>query len=229
IFDLKADRFHPQKKDRPLSAGLIKIKSALVFSFFLLSSSFLLAYRINTAVLIYISIYFATNIVYSLYLKKIMIVDVLIISSGFVIRVLCGGAASGIPISDWLLVCTGLLAMLLGFSKRQGEIYLLQNEAVDHRKNLGKYTLPFLDSLISILSASSIISYTIYTVTGAKEPLKGKMLITVPFVIYGIFRYIYIINEKDPGIDPAEAAFKDPPLFAAVLLWIISVIILLGL
>jgi len=182
------------------------------------------------------AIYLVLGVFYSLYLKRIMILDVLVISVGFVLRAIAGVEAlrapvPGIELSPWLLVCTLFLALFLGFGKRRHEIVLLDSRATEHRSTLSEYSLSFLDGLIYALVAATLISYSIYTISPATMAKfhSTNMVLTIPFVVYGIFRYTFLVTQKKEGGNPSELLLTDLPLIAAVMLWFVSVVLVLFL
>jgi len=161
------------------------------------------------------------GILYSYYLKNIVIADIFTIAAGFVLRTVAGAMVLDIPITHWLLICMGMLALFLGLAKRRAEIVLLQHGATAHRRILNEYSLPMIDQLIGIVISATILSYTLFTTTAATMPHEPFpwMLITVPFVVYAIFRYLYLIHRYDEGGNPAELLLKDVTLTTCVILW----------
>ena len=171
-------------------------------------------------------IYFLNNFLYSNWLKHIPLIDVLSIAAGFVLRVAAGVSLIQVErFSPWLYVVTTLLALLLGFGKRRGELIVLSANANEHRRVLDGYSIPFLDQLITIVSCTTLMSYSLYTFSAPNVPDNHSMMLTIPFVLYGIFRYLYVVQVKKEGGDPTEILLKDHPLQAAVLLWGLSVLI----
>jgi 4-hydroxybenzoate polyprenyltransferase len=172
--------------------------------------------------------YLLVQIGYSLGLKNIVIVDVMIVASGFLLRV-----AAGVPLVDaerfspWLYICMTLLALLIGFGKRRHELVLLEGEAGEHRQSLQEYNLPLLDHVISIVTASTLLTYALYTFSAPNLPENHTMMLTIPFVLYGIFRYLYLIHVKEMGGAPEEVVLSDRPLQAAILFWGLSVILVM--
>jgi 4-hydroxybenzoate polyprenyltransferase len=168
------------------------------------------------------------NLLYSKYLKNIVILDVMAISLGFVLRAVAGAVVINVEISSWLIVCTTLLALFLGFGKRRHEIVLLENKAGEHRKSLAEYSSYFLDQLISVVTASTVVAYAFYTLSPEVEEKLGTthMALTIPFVLYGVFRYLYLIHQKEKGGSPTWVLLTDKPLIIDILLWFISVILI---
>ena len=167
--------------------------------------------------------YIAINVLYSLSLKHVVILDVMTIAAGFVLRVLAGAAIIGVPTSEWLIICTVLLSLFLGFSKRRHELTMLEASADTHRAVLQHYSPYFLDQMIGIVTASTVMSYVLYTIsedTVLKFHTKN-LIYTVPFVLYGIFRYLYLVHKREQGGDPTRLALTDRPLLLNTILWIV--------
>jgi 4-hydroxybenzoate polyprenyltransferase len=222
--DLEEDRLHPLKSKRPLAAGELKKRQAVV-SFVLLSFiSLILAEVVNQEFLWICLVYFVLQTAYSFALKHVVILDVFIVASGFFLRVIAGAVAIKVQISPWLLICTTLLALFLALSKRRHEIVLLNEEAVNHRPILKEYSPYLLDQMISVVTASTVIAYCLYTISGETIEKFGtnKLILTVPFVLYGIFRYLFLIHQRAGGGTPETLIIKDRPLLLDIFLWIVS-------
>jgi 4-hydroxybenzoate polyprenyltransferase len=222
--DIKEDMLHPIKSKRPLAAGRLK-KSQASAAFVVLSFiSLLLAAMVNREFLWVCLVYFVLQIAYSFALKHVVILDVFIVASGFLLRVIAGAVAIQVDISPWLLICTTLLALFLALSKRRHEILLLEEEAINHRPILREYSPYLLDQMISVVTASTVIAYCLYTISGETIEKFGtnKLILTIPFVLYGIFRYLYLIHQKAEGGTPETLILKDRPLLFDIFLWIIS-------
>lgn len=222
--DIEEDRLHPIKSKRPLAAGRLK-KSQASAAFVVLSFvSLLLAAMVNREFLWVCLVYFVLQIAYSFALKHVVILDVFIVASGFFLRVIAGAVAIQVQISPWLLICTTLLALFLALSKRRHEILLLEEEAINHRPILKEYSPYLLDQMISVATASTVIAYCLYTISGETIEKFGtnKLILTIPFVLYGIFRYLYLIHQKAEGGTPETLILKDRPLLFDIFLWIIS-------
>jgi len=229
IIDSKHDRLHPLKKNRPIAAGEISIPVALVTGIILAAAGILTAISINQQFLIIAGCYLLLNIIYTFVLKNVVILDVMSIASGFVLRAAAGAAAIDVDISGWLLITTFVLALFLGLGKRRHELIYLEKEAVGHRKILEKYSTYLLDQLIGVVTASTVITYLFYTLSpevGAKLNTE-YLFATVPFVIYGIFRYLYLVHKEEKGGSPTRLLFTDRPLLLDVLLWLASIILIL--
>jgi 4-hydroxybenzoate polyprenyltransferase len=222
ITDLERDRLHPVKKLRPLPSGRLSVGFAAGVSAFLgaagLAGAWLLEPAFGGIVLTYVLL----NVLYSFRLKHVVILDVMTISAGFVLRVLAGAAIIAVPTSEWLIICTVLLSLFLGFSKRRHELTMLEATADNHRAVLQHYSPYFLDQMIGIVTASTVMSYILYTISqDTVEKFGTKNLIyTVPFVLYGIFRYLYLVHKRDEGGDPTRLALTDRPLLVNTILWI---------
>lgn len=231
IIDVENDKIHPKKKNRPIAAGKLKIKNAYL-AFVLMSLLAIFgSYFVNWQVCLLFSIYFILFLTYSLKLKHFVIIDILVIAFGFVLRVLIGAFAISVPVSHWLVICTIFISLFLGFSKRRQKLITLQNQSAKHRKALSEYSPQFLDQMVAISTASIIISYTLYTTaaeTVARIHTDG-LIYTVPFVLYGVFRYLYLVYQKKEGGSPSELIISDKPFLANIILWVIAVFVILYL
>lgn len=214
ITDIEQDRLHPQKRQRPLSSGRINIFTAVVLGFITLALSLAASYKIGLDFLLITLAYLALSLAYSFYLQKIEIIDVFCIAIGFVLRIEAGGIASGIEVSNWLLLTTFLLSLLLAFGKRRHELALHHDPENPFREVLLRYNTNFLDTTLSIFATTAIVTYAIYTVD-----IESRIfLITVPFAIFGVLRYMYLVQTDTRG-DPTESLFKDRPLLFSVVVW----------
>lgn len=220
LTDLEEDRAHPLKCKRPLASGRLKVSYALGFSLSLATFSLIAGYYLSFNFFLTALIYFLLNLVYSLSLKNIVIVDVLSISLGFVLRAVAGAVVIEVAISPWLLICTLLLALFLALGKRRQELTLLKDKAGYHRRILERYSLSLLDQMISVVTSSTVIAYCLYTFTSQTAQKAKFLMLTMPFVLYGIFRYLYLIYQKDEGGEPETILLKDKPLIINILLWI---------
>jgi 4-hydroxybenzoate polyprenyltransferase len=228
ILDIESDRKHPLKSNRPIARGDIKISTAVVLFVILALVSLGLSYRLSPTFALTALVYFVLNLLYSLYLKHVVIIDVMCIALGFVLRAVAGAVVIGVEISAWLVVCTTLLALFLGFGKRRQELMLLENQATDHRKSLSEYSQYFLDQMISVVTASTVIAYAFYTLSPEVESKLGTthMDLTIPFVLYGVFRYLYLIHQKEGGGSPTQMFLNDKPILVNIILWLISVVLI---
>lgn len=232
ILDIKEDRRHPQKKNRPLPSGKLKVSTAFIFTLFTLVLSFGLSFYLDTTFGLVLLGYLILNLVYTKSLKHVVILDVFCIAAGFLLRVIAGAVLINVEMSTWLLICTLLLALFLGFSKRRHELVILGTESVNHRRVLAKYSLHFLDMMIGTLTASTVMSYALYTMSDEtmRKFNTDKLILTIPFVLYGIFRYLYLVYHKVEGGDPIQNMLLDFPLIVSVVLWTLTsgVILYLG-
>jgi 4-hydroxybenzoate polyprenyltransferase len=221
LYDVEADRQHPEKRNRPLPSGRMSTGFAWALLLLCMAAAIGLAASINIRFLMLLMFYLLLTALYTLSLKYIMLVDVIVIAVGFVIRAIAGAVALKVAFSDWLVVCTLFLALFLGLSKRRHEIHILNNHAGLHRRVLNKYSVPFLDSLTLVVAGATLITYTIYTCSPEVVSRLGtdKMYITLPFVLYGMFRYLYLVHENNQGGDPSMLLLKDRSLGLAILLW----------
>jgi 4-hydroxybenzoate polyprenyltransferase len=226
--DIEADRNHPIKKNRPIASGKLPVPVAIVAAWMLAIGAIVGAYFLAPELAIISAIYFVMNLSYSKWLKKIPLIDVMVIAAGFVLRVAAGVSVIHVQrFSPWLYVVTTLLALYIGFGKRRAELTVLTEGAPSsHRKVLDGYSLDFVDQLITIVSATTIIAYSLYTFSAPNLPENHAMMLTVPFVLYGVFRYLYLIKMKNAGGEPEELVLKDRPLQATVLLWGLTVLLI---
>lgn len=229
LLDCEQDRQHPQKRHRPLAAGTAGVPAAIALAALcLLGGSVLAVFYAGAAPWIFFA-YVLINIAYSLGLKHVVILDVFIIASGFMLRILAGTLGLGIAPSHWLLLCGLMLTLFLGFAKRLSELNALQEESSGHRRVLEHYTAAMLDQFISITAAATVISYALYTVSAETAALHGtrQLILTVPFVLYGMLRYLWRLHSQGGGGDAAQELLADPHLLAAVAGWLLLVLVLL--
>ena len=229
IIDREQDKKHPLKKSRPLASGAVSVPTALTMVIVLSVLGFAGAFLIGHNLLFISGLFFFLNILYSTWLKNVVIVDVMTIAIGFVLRAYAGAAAIDVPASKWMLINTLFLALFLGFGKRRHELVFLEEKAIDHRKILGKYSPYLLDQLIGVVTATVVVIYMLYTIsTEGSEKLGTEYLyFTVPFVVYGIFRYLYLIHKEEEGGSPTRVLISDKPLLIDIILWLITVIFIL--
>ncbi len=222
--DLEEDKQHPMKSQRPLASGRIKNSHAVIGFLALSIVGFALAATLTGNFFLTVFIYFILQLAYSLRLKHVVILDVFIIAAGFVLRVVAGGFAIEVDLSPWLLICTLLLALFLAMSKRRHELILLQENASAHRPILKEYSPHLLDQMISVVTASIVVTYCLYTISEETVAKFGTtyLILTVPFVIYGIFRYLYLVHQKAQGGSPEMLILKDKPLLLDLFLWILT-------
>jgi 4-hydroxybenzoate polyprenyltransferase len=226
IADVEADRNHPEKKYRPIASGTLPIPVALVTALLLTAIAIPIGYWLAPAFALILTVYLANNFLYSRWLKHIPILDVLMVSSGFVLRV-AAGVILIYPVerfSPWLYMLTILFSLYIGLGKRRAEMNLLADGATAHRKVFDGYTIPLLDQYITIVSGMTIVAYSLYTFSAPNLPENHSMMLTIPFVVYGIFRYLQLIQVGHTAGAPDEVALKDRPLQITVLLWGLAVI-----
>ena len=229
ISDRDADRRHPLKAMRPIASGELPVGTALVTAGLLGAAGLAAAVLIRPALGAIAAAYLGLLLLYSLALKHVVIIDVLTIAAGFVLRAVAGAVAVVVPIGTWLLVCTTLLALFLALSKRRHELLLLGDGAIDHRRILEEYTPYLLDQMIAVVTASTLIAYSVYATSPETAERLGttRLGVTIPFVLYGIFRYLYLVHQKRGGGSPAAMLLTDRPLLACVGLWVASVVVLM--
>jgi len=221
IRDRAEDRLHPMKRFRPIAAGDVSVFSATLLGSLLAIVSLVLAASLGWPFFIILAIYLVLNQLYSAGLKHTVILDVMIVSLGFVLRVLAGGAAVHVQVSAWLLLCTFFIALFLAFSKRRHELILLAEDASGQRPVLSHYSPEFLDQMINVVTASTVVAYAMYAISPETvEKFQTQHLIyTIPMVLFGIFRYLYLIYQKHTNRNPTEAILRDPPFLINMLLW----------
>jgi 4-hydroxybenzoate polyprenyltransferase len=230
IVDLEQDRRHPKKCLRPLAAGKVSRTSAIIFATLLGVAGFVLAYSASPKVFVILVCYVVMNVAYSLRLKHVVILDIFIIATGFMLRILAGTLGVGIPPSQWLLLCGLMVTLFLGFTKRRAEIIALDEDKASHRKVLEHYSPVLLDKMIGITASGVIMSYSLYTMNADTIRIHGtaNLIYTVPFVMYGVFRYIYLLHHQSRGGDPSHDLVRDPHLFIVVGAWLIATVLLIA-
>ena len=226
VSDRDADRRHPLKSRRPIASGRLSAQAAVGWAVALSIGAIAAAAWLRPALAVVALGYLLLHALYTRALKHLVILDVLAIAIGFVLRAVAGGVAIDVPISDWLLVCTILLALFLALGKRRAEITLLADSATGHRRILEEYSPYLLDQMIGVVTASTLVAYMIYCLSPETTQHFGThwLVLTVPFPIYGIFRYLYLVHQKDGGGSPAEMLVTDRPLLACVAVWGLAVI-----
>ncbi|MDP6666850.1 MAG: decaprenyl-phosphate phosphoribosyltransferase [Dehalococcoidia bacterium] len=238
--DVKRDRAHPRKRSRPIASGAISIGWALGLATLMIAGGLIGAVAISIPLLLTATAYLATNVAYSLWIKNVVLLDVMAVAAGFVFRAVAGSIAIDrsvieragatieldLTISPWLYVVTALGALFLALAKRRGELFTAGDNSTSQRAILAEYSVPFLDSLLNVVATATLIAYTLYTfstgVTEANVPANNSMMLTIPFVAYGIMRYLYLIHEKSAGEAPEEILIRDWPLGINIFLWLIT-------
>ena len=229
LADREADQRHPLKRTRPIASGQLSVRVAAIAGTALAVVGCAGAVMLGHSFALTAGAYLALLLLYSAGLKHVVIVDVLTIAAGFVLRAVAGATVVDVPISHWLLICTTLLALFLALSKRRHELVLLGEGAIAHRRILEEYSPYLLDQMIAVVTASTLIAYTLYTISPETVQKLGtdRLGLTIPFVLYGIFRYLYLVHQKRGGGSPAAMLMTDRPLLACVALWTISVALVL--
>ena len=229
VLDRESDRQHPHKTNRPIASGALPVAAAIWMAVALtvaaLATAVFLGGRFTAVAIAYLTLL----ALYSGFLKHIVIIDVLTIAMGFVLRAVAGAVAVNVEISRWLLVCTILLALFVALAKRRHELVLLADGATSHRKSLGEYSPYLLDQMISVVTASTLVAYVFYTINPETEQKFGTQWLglTIPFPLYGIFRYLYLVHSREGGGSPADLLITDRPLLLCVALWGISVVLII--
>jgi len=229
LIDREQDQQHPLKKMRPIASGRVSPTVAVVLMLILLAVALAGAYLIGPLFLLVSAAFIVLNLTYTIWLKNIVIVDVMSIGISFVLRALAGAVAIDVPASTWMLINTLFLALFLAFGKRRHELLLLEDSATAHRKILGRYSPYLLDQLIAVVTPSVVVMYMLYSFsTEVSTKLGTDMLfLTIPFVIYGVFRYLYLIHKEECGGSPTKVLISDMPILVTVVLWILTVIMVL--
>jgi len=229
IRDREADRLHPTKSRRPIASGALSPALAGVAAFVLGAGGLLAAFWLGPAFGFVAAVFLGLLSLYSAWLKHIVILDALTISLGFVLRAIGGAVVIDVPFSHWLLLLMLLLAMFLAFSKRRAELVTLADDATGHRRILAEYSPYLLDQMIGVVTASTVLAYAFYTISPETVAKFGtdKLLYTVPFPLYGIFRYLYLVHQREGGGNPSEVLVTDKPLLACVGLWVLAVVAIL--
>ncbi len=224
LVDMEKDRVHPTKRFRPLASGALspKVAEAAVVIFLLIAipGSFAIHELFGLVAVVYLIV----QLCYSFFLKNMVIIDVFTLASGYVLRVVAGAFAIGVPASAWLYVCTMLLSLFIGFSKRRHELVLLEGNATTHRQILKEYNSEVLDEMIAVTTASFVMAYSIYTFTAENLPRNHAMMLTIPFALYIVFRLLYLVHVKHEGGSPEELILHDAPLAGSIVLWGVTVL-----
>lgn len=221
LVDVSKDRQHPQKKNRPIASGKVTKFQAILVEIILLAVVFIISYNINLRLLAVFLIYFIMNVLYSFKLKNIIIVDVMIITFGFVLRVESGSILTNVQLSPWMILCTILISLFMALNKRKSEIITLKDKSGAHRKILDEYSVELIDNMLTIVTPSILIAYCLYTFSSIQS---RTMMITIPFVLYGIFRYQYLMMKNNIGGKPEDVFQKDIPFLINIVLWAVVVI-----
>ena len=229
ILDVEGDRLHPRKRHRPVASGRLPVTAAWAFAAVLAVIGLGGAFALEPMFGVIAGVYVLANVAYSLALKHIVLVDVFVISGGMVLRAVAGAAIMQVPISPWLYLCTALAALLLALIKRRSQLVSAGEDAASQRPSLSRYTVESLDRLIVITATASLIGYSLYTFTAPNLPDNDAMMLTIPFVAFGLFRYIMLSGSVDAGENPEDLLMGDKPLIATALLWLGSAAVILAL
>ncbi len=223
LVDIENDRAHPTKRRRPLASGALQPQTAVLAAMALSVGGLAMALLVDLALLRVTLVYLAVMMLYNYWLKHIVILDVMTVAAGFVLRVHAGVVVVVVArFSPWLYVCTTLLALFIAISKRRHELVLMAQEANNHRAILDEYSIPFLDEMASVVTAATLAAYSFYTFSAPNLPANHSMMFTIPFVMYGIFRYQYLVHVRQLGGSPEELVLRDRPLLASIFLWALT-------
>ena len=222
VIDARRDRTHPRKCKRPIASGALSARAALTFAAILFAAAIYASFVLDFYFGALVAGYCVLTCAYSAVLKHVVIVDLLVIAAGFVIRAVSGAVVIQVEISSWLLVCTTLLALFLGIAKRRSELVSLGDAGLDHRKTLGEYSAPMLDQMLSITSSAALMAYCLYTFTGKTGATHPYMMITLPFVIYGLFRYLFLVQTRNAGGSPELVLLEDRPMLINLILYVLA-------
>ncbi len=220
LVDLEQDRLHPRKRMRPLAAGLLQPQVAIAAAACMAATGVALSFVLNVHFGIVAAVYLALMLAYSGFLKDVVILDVLAISAGFVLRAVAGALVIDVPVSPWLYIVTSLGALMIALGKRRTELTALGKDGATHRAVLDEYTVPMVDQLMGVVAPAAVVSYTLYTFTADNLPANHAMMLTIPFVIYGIFRYLYLVHKGNLGGAPEEIFLTDIPLLVNNVMWL---------
>jgi len=230
IIDLEADRAHPRKRNRPLPSGTISLPAALALLGVLIAADVLLIWGMTDQFILIVATYFFMNLAYSFKLKEVFLLDVFIIAAGFMLRVLGGAYAISVQVSSWIILCTLFISLFLGFAKRRGEIVVMQSMgAAPERKVLHHYRVEVIDQMLTVTAAGTVIAYALYSVAPRTVEIFGtdKLIYTTIFVMYGIFRYMYLIHTTESVENPSAVVTTDYPIIINVVLWITTCVLLI--
>ena len=232
VVDAQEDRSHAVKKERPVASGILSARFAILSSVFIASTGLFMSWILVRDLTPILAIYLGLMLCYTFLFRRFIILDVFCIALGFMLRVIAGGVVIGVPISPWLFVCMGFGALFIGFSKRKGELLGVSSMPYGESKlrgTLEKYDLGFIDSLLSMTLAATLISYCLYTFWAENLPENNAMMVTIPFVAYGLFRYLYLSKFPGAAERPEETIVRDPHMITSVILWLLAVVGILSL
>lgn len=228
--DREADRLHPVKRGRPVASGAVPVAGALVLSLVLCMAGLYLASQVSRWAVLLAALYAALNVAYSLGAKHVAVLDVFMIAGGFMLRLLAGTIGVGIQPSQWLLLCGVMVTLFLGFVKRRAEVIALADGSVAHRRAMSDYSPALLDNMITVSASGVIVTYSLYTVSPETVALHGtdRLVLTLPFVLYGMFRYLFLLHARGGGGDPTRDLVRDPQLLAVAGGWVLATLYLIG-
>jgi 4-hydroxybenzoate polyprenyltransferase len=226
VRDAPHDRVHPVKRARPIARGELSPRFAAVLAVVLVVCAFALVAPLGLASLLFLATFFVLQAAYTLALKHVVLLDVMTIGGLFVVRAAAGAAAVDVRISPWLLLCTALLALFLALAKRRGELVLVGADATPGRPVLEGYSLALVDQLVTVVAASTVISYCLYTFTARDSK---AMMVTIPFVVFGVFRYLLLMHRRDLGEEPEEVLLRDLPILLCIAGWAVCGAVILAL
>ncbi|HTI52584.1 MAG TPA: decaprenyl-phosphate phosphoribosyltransferase [Verrucomicrobiae bacterium] len=229
VADVEKDRLHPTKRYRPIARGSISIPAALVLGILILAGSLVAAFRLSVPFGLVATVYAVLFTAYSVWLKHVVILDVLTVAIGFVLRAVAGAAAIGVEISGWLVICTILIALFLALGKRRHEYLSLKGNAAAHRPILAEYSEGFLDQMVAVVTASTVTAYALYTMSpDTVAKFHTRLLpVTLPFVLYGIFRYLYLLYRREMGGNPSDLLLNDRALLVNTVLWMAALLVII--
>ena len=222
VADYERDRVHPKKRLRPIAAGLVSRRLALIVAALLGPTGLAVGFALDTSAGVVLTTYGVMNLAYSVWLKHIVLLDVFTIALGFLFRVTAGAFAIAVAVSPWLLICTFFIALFLGFCKRRNELESLGDDAAQHRGNLADYSLQFIDKMVAALASMTVMSYALYTIDPRTVAKVGTnaLVLTVPLVLFGIFRYLFLVHQRGKGGSPTELVLKDRSLQTVIVLYL---------
>ena len=231
VADVESDRLHPEKRRRPIAAGLVPARAAIGWAIALWVTALAVAFALSPWITWHVGVvmvgYIALMLAYTFVLKHVVLVDMMVIGAGFVLRAMAGALAISVPISPWLYVVTALGALFLVIHKRRAELTLLEAGAAGHRRILEEYSPELLDQIASLVTSSTLIAYGLYTFTAETLPKNHAMMLTIPFVFYGLLRYLYLVHQRHEGGSPEEVLLRDWPLIIDILLWMTTAAVVL--
>jgi len=222
VADAERDRAHPEKARRPVASGRLSPVAATVAAVILMPAAVLVGLSVNYELAVCVAVYIVATLAYTFSLKQVVVLDVLTVAFGFVLRAVAGALAIQVQISVWLLVCTFLLSLFLAIAKRRGELQMLAM-AEEHRETLGEYTAYLLDQMTAVVTSAALMAYCLYTFSErtVREVGSTDLKYTIPFVVYAVFRYLYLVHKRGLGADPSQLFLRDKPLLVSVILWAI--------